>query len=201
VLVIRTLLALLPLLTAGVRAVPPAPPKIWLGTVEPWRPIGVSACTDCKRASIMPGPGSVIVLSPSDGSPAATGDVVVVSPLVGVIWRGRIEGGRISVPWFNFDLREGDAGVLVLPATQDPRFVEPTPADVIAIKQAMLRNEVLSFVKRSVDGTEVGAIDLDGNGKADLAVTYGCNMWGDGRCQGRGQFFLARRGTKWVEID
>ncbi|MDB4954098.1 MAG: hypothetical protein JWO36_1667 [Myxococcales bacterium] len=198
---------LLPILTAGAPVanrfgIPGGgkpPPAVWLGTFQPLDGHKLPACVGCAKAKIFPGPGEVVILA-SD-RPAPTGQVLVVSPLLGVIWPGKIESGRVAVPWFNNDLRDGDDGVIVLPGDLAPRFVNPTPADILAIKQTLLRNDVLSHVKRSVDGTEVGAIDLDGNGVADLAVTYGCNMWGDGQCQGHGQFFLARRGAKWVEID
>ena len=48
---------------------------------------------------------------------------------------------------------------------------------------------------------KVGAIDIDGDGKADYAVTYGCNAWGDGQCQSHGAFFLARTGAIWTELQ
>jgi hypothetical protein len=193
-------LALLPFLTAGVARVAQPPPKVWIGTFVP---VGDrrKPCTDCTAPKIVPLAGAVRVLSPSDGSAPATGDVVVVSPLVGIIARGKIEAGLVAIASFNYDLRDASSNVFVLPGSADPLLVEPSKLDVAAIKQALLRNDVLSGVKRSLAGTEVGAIDLDHDRKADLAVTYGCNAWGDGECQSRGQFFLVRRGTKWVEID
>jgi len=91
--------------------------------------------------------------------------------------------------------------VLVIPGNVQPRLVTPTKTEVAAIDAALLRDEALSGVKRSIHGTEIGAIDVDGDGTADFAVTYGCNAWGDGSCQSHGQFFLARAGTRWVEIE
>ena len=67
---------------------------------------------------------------------------------------------------------------------------------------ALITDEVLvGRPKRALDGLEVGAIDVDGDGKADVVATYGCNAWGDGSCQSHGQFFLVRRGARWVEIE
>lgn len=172
---------------------------MWIGTFEPSKP--EAACADCAAPKIAPHDGFVRVLTPSDTAPAATGDVVVVSPLLGVIAHGKVDHGKVAVPWFNFDRRDSADGVLVLPGDADPQLVTPTKLDVIAIEQAMMHDEVLSGVKRALAGTEIGAIDLDHDGKADLAVTYGCNAWADGSCQSHGQFFLVRRGTKWVEID
>src|SRR5439155_14797689 len=158
-------------------------------------------CADCTKPTIAPRAGIVRVLTPSDDSPSASGDVVIVNPLLGVIWHGHVDQGRVAVAWFNYDRRDSADGVLVLPAGTDPKFVEPTKPDVLAIEQTLLRDEVLSGVRRALAGVEVGAIDADGDGKPDYAVTYGCNAWGDGACQSHGQFFLARRGTKWIEIE
>ncbi len=172
---------------------------IWIGTFTPDG--GEAPCADCTKPTIAPHAGSVRVLTPSTDQPAATGDVVVINPLLGVVARGKVDQGKVGVAWFNYDRRDGADGVLVLPADAEPVFVTPSKLDVLGIEQAMMHDEVLSGVRKALAGLEVGAIDLDHDGKADLAVTYGCNAWADGSCQSHGQFFLARRGTKWVEID
>ena len=80
-------------------------------------------------------------------------------------------------------------------------FVEPSKADVVAIRAALMKNEVLSGVKRALDHLEVGAIDVDGDHKADFAVTYGCNAWADGSCQSHGEFLLVNQGARWAELE
>ncbi len=65
----------------------------------------------------------------------------------------------------------------------------------------MRKDEVLSGVKRALVGLEIGAVDIDGDHKADFAVTYGCNAWADGQCQSHGEFLLARHGDVWREIE
>jgi hypothetical protein len=144
--------------------------------------------------------GQVIVLTPAKGD-VPTGEVTLVQPLIGMIAHARLEGTKASVAYFLLDARDGEDGLLVLPGHVEPRLVNPSKADVAAIHAALLRDEVLAGVKRSINGTEIGAIDVDGDGTADFAVTYGCNAWGDGQCQSHGQFFLARVGTRWVEIE
>jgi hypothetical protein len=175
-----------------------APPRAWLGTFQPGAT--VEHCADCAKRKIQPCAGSVRVLTPDDGS-APTGDVVIVSPLLGLVAAGTVAQGRVALPWFHYDLRDSDAGVLVLPGGTKVGLPPATAADVRDIGQALLRNEVLSHIRRALAGLEVGAVDVDGDGKADFAVTYGCNAWGDGQCQSKGQFFLVRRGAKWVEIE
>jgi hypothetical protein len=142
----------------------------------------------------------VIVLTPASGT-VPSGEVTLVQPLIGMIAHAKLEGTKAMLSYFLLDAREGEEGLLVLPGHVEPRLVTPSKADVTAIHAALLRDEVLSHVKRSIDGTEIGAIDIDGDGTADYAVTYGCNAWGDGQCQSHGQFFLARAGTRWVEIE
>jgi hypothetical protein len=175
-----------------------APPHAWIGTFQPGEV--VERCADCAKRTIHPCAGSVRVLSAGDGT-LPTGDVVVVSPLLGMIAAGKVDNGRITLPWFHYDVRDADDGVLVLPGGTSVGFPRATPADVRDIGQALLRNEVLSHVRRSLAGLEVGGVDVDGDGKVDFAVTYGCNAWGDGQCQSKGQFFLVRRGPKWIEIE
>ena len=171
----------------------------WVGTFSPEPP--VKPCADCAKPTIAAHAGNVRVLTPSDNTPPASGDVVLTSPLLGIVLHGKVEQGRVAVAWFDYDSRDSANGVIVLPAGTEPRFVEPAKPDVLAIQQALLHDEVLSGVRRALAGLEIGAIDTDGDGKADYAVTYGCNAWADGSCQSHGQFFLVRRGTKWVEIE
>jgi len=176
-----------------------APPKrvAWLGVFRPSPPDLVQS----ETRAVIGHAGTVIVLTPGDGSAAPTGDVVVVQPLVGMNLEATIEHGQIALPLFAIDRRPGADAVLLLPAKTQVVFVEPSKADVVAIRAALLKDDVLAGVKRSLADLEVGAIDVDGDHKADFAVTYGCNAWADGQCQGHGQFLLASRGTTWVELE
>ena len=177
-----------------------APPQhaAWVGQVQP---VGeaLAPCTDCKLSPVQRG-GNLVVLPPKDVAPPE-GEVLLVQPLLGIALVARVDKGRAALPWFLVDRRDGDNGVLVLPAGTSVRIVDATPGDVAQIKAALLRNEVLSHIGKAVAKLEVGAIDVDGDKQADFAVTYGCAAWGDGACQLRGQFMLARRGGKWVELE
>jgi hypothetical protein len=168
----------------------------WLGV---FRPAAKLEPSDTR--AVVGRPGEVIVLRPSDHSAPPTGDVAIVQPLAGMNVVGTIANNKITLPLFAIDRREGADAVLLLPATTVVRFVTPTAADVKAIKAVLIKDDVLSGVKRSLVGLEVGAIDIDGDGKADYAVTYGCNAWGDGQCQSHGAFFLARTGAIWTELQ
>jgi hypothetical protein len=175
----------------------------WLGTFVPAQP--VPACSECKGPSVVARAGAVRLLPPADGAPP-TGEVTIASPLLGVVVPGRVDQGQVALPFFAFDQRDSDDGVLVLPAGTVARFVAPTAADVAAIKNAIARADLLSVGRRDVAlralrDLEIGALDVDGDGKADLVATYGCTSYGDGHCQSRGQFFLARIGAKWVAIE
>ncbi|HET9992544.1 MAG TPA: hypothetical protein VFQ65_28620 [Kofleriaceae bacterium] len=167
----------------------------WLGV---FRPAAKLEPSDTR--AIVGRAGEVVVLTPSDRSPAPTGEVVIVQPLVGMNLVGTIVNGKIELPLFAIDRREGADAVLLLPAATVVRFVTPTAADEKAIKAVLIRDDVLAGVKRSLVGLEVGAIDIDGDGKADFAVTYGCNAWGDGQCQSHGAFLLERTGSVWAEL-
>jgi hypothetical protein len=182
----------------------PTPTRPYLGTFEP--AAALTPCADCRTAQVVPSAGSVRVLPPGVGVPPANGDVVIASPLVGLALHATLTAGKIALPWFAVDTRDSATGVLVLPADAAVRFVSPSPADVLAIKQALVAGDALSTdnratALRALRDLEVAAIDTDGDHKADLAVTYGCTSYGDGACQRRGQFFLARRGALWVQID
>ncbi len=172
----------------------------WVGVFRA-TPADLEPCPACDKPTVVGHAGTVVVLTPGEGTPAPTGDVTLVQPLVGMNLEGHLDRGRVDVPLFAIDRREGADAVLVLPAHTTVVFVEPSKADIAAIRAALLRNEVLSRVKRALDGLEIGAIDVDGDHKADFAVTYGCNAWADGQCQSHGEFLLASRGNSWVEIE
>jgi hypothetical protein len=168
----------------------------WLGVFRPAAKLEPS-----ETRAVVGRAGEVIVLTPSDGSPLPAGEVAIVQPLVGMNVTGTIAHGKIALPLFAIDRREGADAVLLLPGATIVRFVTPTPADLKAIKAVLIKDDVLSGVKRSLAGLEIGEVDIDGDGKADYAVTYGCNAWGDGQCQSHGAFFLARTGSVWTELE
>ena len=166
---------------AGTAGASPA----WIGQVQSTEP--VAPCADCPLSPVLHA-ATLVVLPPKDAAPPQ-GDVVIIQPLVGIAVPVRVDQGTAALPWYLLDRRDGDNGVLVLPAgSKPPRIVPAQPADVAQIKQALLRNEVLSHIGKAVAKLEVGAVDVDGDGKADFAVTYGCAAWGDGSCQLKGQF-------------
>ena len=180
----------------------PAASPVWVGTFTAAVPATERvACADCAEPKVTARGGSVVVLTPSDGAPVATGEVVVVQPLLGAITTGHVEAGRLQLPWFVDDVRDSDDGVLVLPAGTQARLVAVGKPDDALIRAALMRDEALSGIKRALLKLEIGAIDVDGDGRADFAVTYGCTGWADGSCQSRGQFFLARHGVRWDEIE
>ena len=178
----------------------PAASAAWIGTFEP-ADGPHKKCVDCAGAEVTARPGRVRVLTPSDGSPAASGDVVVVSPLLGATASGHVDGGAIRLDSFGDDARDSDDGVLVLPAGTPTTAVTASRADDAAIRAALLRDEALAGIKRALVKLSIGAIDIDGDGRADFAVTYGCSAWNDGACQAHGQFFLVRHGARWDEIQ
>ncbi len=183
----------------GGKQVPAASP-VWVGSFASGAANRV-VCTDCAVPDVIARGGKVRVLTPADGGAAASGDVVVVSPLLGAITPGHVEAGQVALVWWIDDARDSDDGVLVLPAGAKPQLVIPTKGDDAEIRAAILRNETLAGIKKALAKLEVGAIDVDGDGRADFAVTYGCSAWNDGVCQARGQFFLARHGARWDEIE
>lgn len=178
----------------------PAASAAWVGSFASGAADRV-VCTDCAMPKVIARGGTVRVLKPADGSAAATGDVVVVSPLLGAITPGHVEAGQVALVWWIDDARDSDDGVLVLPAGTKPRLVVPSTGDDAEIRAAILRNETLAGIKKALAKLEVGAIDVDGDGRADFAATYGCSAWNDGSCQARGQFFLVRHGARWDEIE
>jgi len=162
-------------------------------------------CTDCKAPKVVASAGSVRVLPPGEGAPPS-GDVLVASPLLGLVVPGKIADGQIAVGFFPLDTRELDTNVVLLPPATVARFVVATPADVLQVKDAIARADLLSvgdrnMTMRALKDMEVGALDLDGDGKADLIATYGCTQFFQSSCQAHGQFFFAHRGQKWVEIE
>ncbi len=168
---------------------------VWLGSFEPADKLAPS-----ETREIVGRAGTVTVLTPEDGTPAPTGDVTIVEPLFGMNIVGKLERGRITLPLFAIDRREYAGTVLLLPAATTVRFVTPSAGDDRAIRAALLRDDALSGVKRAVKDLEIGAVDLDGDGKADVALTYGCTVWGDGQCQVHGQAALAQVKGVWRAI-
>ena len=192
---------------ASVASAAPATPQgahAWLGTFEPTT--ALPPCADCAAARVVQSVGSVRVLPPGEGDPAPDGDVIVASPFVGLALRAKLASGKIALPWFALDTRDGATGVVVLPADAQVRFVVPAVADIAAIKDALVRADALSNGDRAsamhaFKDLEVSALDLDGDHKADIAATWGCTSYGDGACQRRGQFFLVRRGARWQLVE
>jgi hypothetical protein len=175
-----------------------APPPVWIGVFDPKLP--VHPPWDNAALTAVAHGGTVRVLTPPSGA-AATGEVVVVHPLLGKVATGRVDSGAVVLSDFAFDQRDGDDGVIVLPAGTVVAIVTPSKAEVAAITQTLVRTEALARVRRALAGIELGAIDVDGDGRADVVATYGCTAWFDGACQSKGQFFLARRGARWTIID
>jgi hypothetical protein len=193
---VRAVLAVVVL--GGVAAAAPAPkplPPIWIGVFDPKLPVH-SPWDNAKLTPVSHG-GAVRVLTPQSGA-AASGEVVVVHPLLGKAATGK---GAVELAEFAFDQRDGDDGVIVLPAGTAVGFVAPSKTDLAAIKATLARTDALAGVRRALVGIELGAIDVDGDGKADVVATYGCTAWFDGACQSRGQFFLVRRGARWAIFE
>jgi hypothetical protein len=174
------------------------PPPIWIGVFDPRLP--THAPWDNARLTPVAHGGSVHVLAPDSG-PAATGDVVIVHPLLGKVAAGKIDKGTVALAEFAFDQRDGDDAVIVLPGGTAVTVMAPSAADVAAIKALLVKTDMLAGVRRSLAGLELAAIDLDSDGKADVVATYGCTAWFDGSCQSKGQFFVARRGARWVILE
>lgn len=169
---------------APARPAPKAPPPpVWIGVFTP-RPQG----------------GSVRVLTPSDG-PAATGDVLVLHPLLGKTWPGKVDKGQVALADFATDPREGDDGVVVVPAGTPVAYVALSKPDDAAIRAALMKGEALAHVKKALADLQTAGVDLDGDGKIDLVMTYGCTAWFDGSCQSRGQFVLERTGNRWAIVE
>jgi hypothetical protein len=183
---------------AAPAAKPVAPLPVWIGVFDPRLP--VHPPWDHTKLTPVAHGGAVRVLTPETGV-AAAGDVVIAHPLLGKAAAGKVDKGVVVLADFAFDQRDGDDGVIVLPGGTQVAFVVPSKADVAAIRTVLVRTEALAGVRRALDGLELGAVDVDGDGKADVVATYGCAVWFDGACQSRGQFVLARRGARWVIVE
>lgn len=177
---------------------PAAAPPLWVGVFDPKLPAH-PPWDNAKLTPVAHG-GAVRVLAPDRG-PAASGDVVVVHPLLGKLAAGKVDRGAVVLADFAYDQRDGDDGVIVLPAGTSVAFVAPGKVDIAAVRATLVRTEALAGVRRALDGLELGAVDLDGDGKADAIATYGCTTWFDGACQSRGQFVLVRRGGRWTIVE
>jgi len=197
-------LTLVLVMAATAAADPKKPPEettVWVGT---FIPKDKSPCTTgCDVAKPVARPGIVRVLTPSEGGTPASGFVMIVQPVIKAYGSGKVDKGVVTMVSFPYDEnRDTDNNVLVLRSGLKAGLIEPSKADVAAIKTTLLaKAEELANIRKSVATLEVVGVDTDGDGKADLAVTYGCNAWADGSCQSRGQFFLARRGLRWVVIE
>jgi len=177
---------------------PLPPPPLWIGVFDPRLP--THAPWDNDKLTPVPHGGVVRVLAPDRG-PTAAGDVVIVHPLLGKVAAGKVDKGTVALPGFAFDQRDGDDAVIVLPGGTAVTVMAPSAADVAAIKAVLVKTDMLAGVRRALAGLELAAIDVDGDGKADVVATYGCTAWFDGSCQARGQFFVARRGARWVILE
>jgi hypothetical protein len=188
------------LISAIASAAPPAP-KAWIGVFRP-NPPAPEPCA-CDKPTVVGAAGEVVVLSPSDGSPLPdSGDVTLVQPLLGMNVVAHVSShGRAPVPLFAVDRRDDANAVLVLPGDARVVFVTPNARDVAAIGAALMKDDALARVRRALAGIEIGGVDVDGDHRADYAVTYGCNAWADGLCQGKGEFLLARHGELWTELQ
>jgi hypothetical protein len=179
----------------------PPKPAVWLGVFLP--NVKLPCKAGCGALAPTPRGGFVRVLTPSDGSKPPTGQVTIVHPLTKAVVSGVVLNGIVPVAAFAHDEnRDNDDSVLVLPGDVKPAIVPVTSGDVLPIRTALLAQaEELAKVRKSLDHLEIALVDIDGDGKPDLAATFGCNNWADGSCQSRGQFFLAKRGTRWVVIE
>jgi hypothetical protein len=183
---------------AGKPAAKPPLPTVWIGVFDPRLP--VHAPWDAAKLTPVAHAGTVRVLTPAAGA-AASGEVVIAHPLLGKTATGTVDNGTVALAAFAYDQRDGDDGVLVMPAGTAVAFVAPSKADVAAIQATLIRTDALAGVRRALAGLELAAVDLDGDGKADVVTTYGCAAWFDGSCQSKGQFVLARRGARWAIVE
>jgi len=120
-------------------------------------------------------PGSIAV--PPTIEDGAT--ILVVQPLLGMAVQTRVEKSRAQLPSFIFDRRVGHAGVVVITnATKPAIFITPSTIEVGAIRAALPDVPATAPL-------EIGAVDLDGDRRADLASTY------------PGQRLLVREGNVW----
>lgn len=189
-------------LLAATASAAPVAPKAWIGVFRPTPP-GPPPCGDCDKPTVVGATGEVIVLSPSDGGALPdVGDVTLVQPLLGMNVVARVSAhGRAPVSLFATDRRDDANAVLVLRGDAHVAFVTPAARDVALIDAALMRDEALAHVRRALAGIEIGGVDVDGDHRPDYAVTYGCNAWADGLCQGKGEFLLARHGEMWTELQ
>jgi hypothetical protein len=197
--VVLTIVGFGNLLTTAAPAAPARPPPVWIGVFAPNLP--THAPWDNAKLTPVEHAGTVRVLTPDNDAPPASGEVVVVHPLLAKTATGTVDKGEVALPDFAFDQRDGDDGVVVLPAGTPVAFVPASKADSAAIATAVVSTAALAKVHRALAGIEIATVDLDGDGKPDLATTYGCSNWFDGSCQSKGQFVLVRRNGRWVIVE
>ncbi len=179
------------LIAAGLATATTAHAGIWIGVVQPATP-PVAPC-ECDVLTAVARPVAIIVLpTPNVTSPADGTMVHVLQPLLGMAVAAKLVGGKLALPAFIVDRRRNHDEVIVVDGDVKPALLVATPADVAAIKAVVGHAESLEGVRKATAKLEVGVVDLDGDGKADVATTYGCKVWGDGVCQVTGQFIVVR---------
>lgn len=169
--------------------------EVWQGAVRSDAP----ACGDCKVPTVVARPVDIVML----GAKAKDGDAVtVVQPLLGMAVGGVVaKGTHVALPALLVDRRANHDGVFVVPGAPKVVFVAPTAADVAAVKAVVGKVDSLERVAKATRQLELGLADVDGDGKPDLASTYGCKVWGDGICQVEGQFLLVRKPAGWAVLE
>jgi len=171
---------------------------VFLGVFDP----GLPPHAPFTNASLTPVPhaGSVHVLAPEKGDPAS-GAVHVIHPLLGKVADGTVDKGKVALADFAYDQRDGDDGVLVVPAAAPVAIVPIGKADAAAIKAVLRRDPALAGVGKALAGLELAGVDLDGDKQPDAAMSYGCTAWFDGLCQSHGAMVFVKRAGRWTELQ
>jgi hypothetical protein len=197
---VRSALAIVTVaLAAGVaQADPPRP--IWIGVVQPASP--PTAPCECDVLTAIARPVSIVVLPSPNVTSATDGTKLhVLQPLLGMAVTGVIAGGKLALPAFIVDRRRNHDEVIVVGGDVTPTLVTPSAAELAAVKVVVGHAESLEGVRKATAKLELGLVDLDGDGKADVGATYGCKVWGDGACQVTGQFVVVRGAGGWKVLE
>ncbi len=155
------------------------------------RPVPVSRCATFSKTD--------------ETTTLPAGDVIVVNPLLGAPATGKVEKAkpddyadfRVPLATFTYNsLSTRDAGVFILPATAKVKILKLTGKDKTSLRSAA--RKATGIDKKNANQRELGAIDVDGDGKADLGVAFGCNGFADGECQNEGEIVLVHSGSAWT---